>query len=157
MQRKSFYSGAGWVEGLKESRTFVESGWGKLKMSQDIPPPATWHKVGSWHKEGELGDCIFCPPALPLFPSCIYWTPLLCSTQLFIVEKRIHPTLEALKWISSSREDGHQVALYSKFWELGNIGSHHFFASPLLCDLFKILSCISGVAFLISKRNYIVS
>lgn len=54
-----------------KQRALVRGGWEELKMSQDIPPTETWHKVGSPPKKGFLGECIICRPALLPFPSCI--------------------------------------------------------------------------------------
>ena len=115
---------------------------GGVENESGLSPTETWYKVGSSHKEEGLGELVFCLPAsLHLLNTCVV------QHRTLLWEKRIHPTGEAFERIPSSRADGKQFALCSKFWELGNFGPLHFFAT----NVPKMSGGLSGLGFLVSK------
>ena len=106
---------------------------GGVENESGLSPTETWYKVGSSHKEEGLGELVFCLPAsLHLLNTCVV------QHRTLLWEKRIHPTGEAFERIPSSRADGEQFALCSKFWELGNFGPLHFFAP--MCPRCQVVS-----------------
>ena len=130
-----------------KQRALVGGGWGELKMSQDLPPQRLGTKLGLLIRRRAWGSLSSVFQLSPLSPLA-FIEHLHCAAQDSLLwGKRIHPTGEAFEWIPSSRADGGQFALCSKFWELGNFGPLHFFAT----NVPKMSGGLSGRGFLVSK------
>lgn len=132
MKRVCSYSRVNWVEGLKESRTSLVGGfggWGGVKNKSGHLPQRLGIKLGLLIKGGSDGGLsLFC---LPTLPSCSQHLSNTCAVQhtTLYCGKEDKASTRSSSWIPSSREDGYPITMCSKFRELGNLGSHPFFAT----------------------------
>ena len=116
-------------------------------MSQDLPPQRLGTKLGLLIRRRAWGSLSSVFQLSPLSPLAFIEHLHFAAQDSLLWGKRIHPTGEAFEWIPSSRADGEQFALCSKFWELGNLGPLHFFAT----NVPKMSGGLSGRGFLVSK------